>query len=268
MDDISLGQPLAQGQTAVIYPWEEGYILKCFHPWFSLEAIQYEAHIAHAVHVSGLPVPAVGDIIQVNQHNCLIYERIDGPNMFTQLQQKPWRLFYYAHRLAQLHSQLHTSPIQPELPAQRQRLQQKIKTAAGLTEEEKTAVLTTLQTLPDSHHICHGDLHPGNILLTTNSEVIIDWIDATSGNPLADVARTSILLLGAIATNQIPNPLTKISLRLFHQAYLRHYFTLHPSNQPQYQQWLPIIAAARLNENIPELKEWLQIQVKHTTTHS
>lgn len=39
-----------------------------------------------------------------------------------------------------------------------------------------------------------ADFHPDNVLLAARGPVIIDWPDATRGQPLADVARTSLLL--------------------------------------------------------------------------
>jgi hypothetical protein len=49
-------------------------------------------------------------------------------------------------------------------------------------------------------------------------------------------------------------------VRLFHGAYLRRYFTLRPGGREEYGRWLPIVAAARLSENIPEIEQWLLAQ--------
>ncbi len=49
-------------------------------------------------------------------------------------------------------------------------------------------------------------------------------------------------------------------MRLFHTIYLRRYFALRPAGRVEYGRWLPIVAAARLSENIPELEAWLLAQ--------
>jgi hypothetical protein len=54
----------------------------------------------------------------------------------------------------------------------------------------------------------------------------------------------------------------KLMVRLFHSAYLRKYFRLRPRGETEYRRWLPVVAGARLNENIPELEQWL-IQQAH-----
>lgn len=254
---IPLGQPIALGRTAEIYAWQNATILKLFHEWFSLDDIQYEMAINRAVHVSGLPVPEVGEVVQVNGRYGLIYERVDGIPMMTALQQRPWRLFGYARQLAGLHARMHETDIEIALPAQRQRLVRKIEQAVQLPAETRARLLTRLEGLPDGKQICHGDFHVSNVLLTPDRAIIIDWMDATLGNPLADVARTNILVMGAIACGQIPAGLSGSMVRLFQGVYLRHYFRLRPGGQEEYRRWLPIMAAARLEENIPEVESWL-----------
>jgi hypothetical protein len=49
----------------------------------------------------------------------------------------------------------------------------------------------------------------------------------------------------------------KIAVKLFHSAYLKNYFAWRPGGQQEYRHWLPIVAGARLSENIPELEGWL-----------
>ena len=44
--------------------------------------------------------------------------------------------------------------------------------------------------------------------------------------------------------------------------YLRRYFQLCPGGEEEYHRWLPIIAAARLADNIPEFEKMLIEQVE------
>jgi uncharacterized protein (TIGR02172 family) len=252
-----IGSLIASGRTADVYAWGTDQVLKLYHDWFELEDIQFERRIAQAVQASGLSVPAVGEIIQVNGRNGLIYQRVEGSLMWDALARKPWRIFYFARRTAELHVDLHGVVAPTNLPDQKQRLQRKIEQARALPEGLRQRVLDALDKLPLGDRICHGDFHPGNILLTGRGEVVIDWIDVTRGNPLADLARSSILALGAAATTQVPQNALKASLRLFHALYLRQYFRLRPGGMAEYRRWLPVVAAARLDENIPELEQWL-----------
>jgi len=255
----SLGKPIALGRTAEIYPWKEDQVLKLFKDWFSADGAKYEAQIARSVHTSGLPVPAVGEVVEINGRLGLIYERVEGPSMLEYLLTKPWTFNREARVLAELHADMHSSNILPELPSQRQRLGDKIRSATVLPPDLREAGLRSLSQMPDGSQLCHGDFHPGNILIAARGPIIIDWIDATLGNPLADVARTWVIL--SEPGLSIPWVAKVLRSRLL-KSYLKRYFQLHPGDQGQFTAWLPIVAAARLNENILETQEWLLAQVK------
>ena len=254
--------PIAYGRTAEIYAWGDEQVLKLFYDWFSREDIEYEARIGRAVHASGAPAPAVGELVRVNGRNGLLYQRIAGETMFVHLQRKPWRVLAYARQMAALLSTLHRSSLAMDIPAQRTRLEHKLQDAQALPDSLRQKALEALEGLPDGNSICHGDLHPGNILLAAGSGTIIDWIDATRGNPLADLARSSILALGAAASSQIPNPGLKVFVRIFQAAVVREYFRFNPGGEAEYQRWLPVVAAARLSEQIPEIESWLISQAQ------
>jgi len=53
--------------------------------------------------------------------------------------------------------------------------------APDLPHEEKQQARRHLAALPDGNALCHGDLHPGNVLLTERGPVIIDCSAATRG---------------------------------------------------------------------------------------
>ena len=254
--DGDLSRPIAYGRTAEIYAWQAGQVLKLFYVSFGSEDIEYEARIARAIHASGLPVPAVGEILRVNDRNGLIYQRVDGNPMGQSLLRKPWRLFRYARRTAELHAELHSRAAPLDLPGQRQRLDSKIRRAQALPAHLRSQALAALETMPDGDRLCHGDFHPGNILMTAQGEMTIDWIDASCGNPLADLARTTLLVLGE-ADCQMQGSFQKAFARIFHAAYIRDYFRLRPGGEHEYNRWLPIVAAARLSEDIAEVEQWL-----------
>lgn len=257
MNRILSAAPLARGRTADVYAWDDGHVLKLFHNWFKLDDIEYELKIARAVHASGVESPLAGDLVQLQGHNGLIYERVEGESMLTMFQRKPWKVFTYARTLAGLHAQMHDRSFNADIPDQRGKLQRKIQGAEALPVSLKTALSKALETLPEGNRVCHGDFHPANVLVSGGNATVIDWIDASRGNPLADVARTSIIIMGAIGSQQIPDRFSKLFVGIFHRTYLHEYFRLHPHGENEYHRWLPIVAGARLSEAIPELEQWL-----------
>jgi aminoglycoside phosphotransferase (APT) family kinase protein len=263
MDNISFDAPFARGRTADVFAWQPGQVLKLFHNWFALTDVEFEQRIARAVHASGVSAPAViGEIVQVHGRNGLIYERIHGRSMLEVAPSHPWQVFTLAKRFAALHTQMHEHVFNADIPTQRSKFDHRIRHNESLPASLRTALLDRLASLPDGEAICHGDFHPGNVLVTPQGDTVIDWIDASRGNPLADVARTSIIFLGATATRQIPNIFIKMFLNLFHAAYIREYFRLRPHGVDEYNRWLPIVAAARLAEGMPELEQWLMAKIE------
>ena len=256
-----MGKPIALGRTAEIYAWQESQIVKLFYDWVPEGNVRDEARISRAVHAAGLPAPAVGDVVEIDGRFGLIYERVDGMSMFEVLPARPWQLLSYARSLAELHTQMHRDAAIDGIPSQRERLEHKIRQAKGLDPELREAALTTLEHMPVGVSLCHGDFHPGNVLVTTKDPVIIDWANATIGNPIADVARTSILLLEA-SQSGAQSWIERTALAWFHTVYLKRYFRLSPGGEAQYRKWLPIVAAARMSEGIDEIEGWLRAQVK------
>ncbi|MFT3891404.1 MAG: aminoglycoside phosphotransferase family protein [Anaerolineales bacterium] len=263
MNNISLDSPLARGRTADVFEWEDGQILKLFHNWFSLENVQYEQRIARAVHASGISAPdVIGDIVQVEGRNGLIYERVDGVSMLDLMPRQMWMVFTFAKRFARLHAEMHEHVFTADIPSQRSKLEHRLQHIKALPESLRVKLLERLASLPDGDRVCHGDFHPANVLVTPTGDSVIDWIDASPGNPLADVARTTIIFTGAVESGKVSNPIFRAFIRGFHSTYLKEYFRLRPGGEQEYRRWLPIVAAARISEGIKELETWLLEEAK------
>ena len=227
-------------------------MLKLCHDWVPHAAVEHEARIARVIKASGAPIPLAGEVVEVDGRYGIAYERVSGPSMQELMQEYPSTVAQYSHLLAELHADLHARCIGTDLPSQRECLRARIVTAEALSSVTKTAALERLRRLSEDGHLCHGDFHPGNILMSERGPVIIDWVDATRGSAAADVARTWVLLMGHVAYPDTPS-----WVRTCCEVYLRRYCELRFITQSEVEAWIPIVAAARLNENIPEARQWL-----------
>ena len=253
-------QPIAQGRTAEIYAWDDGLVLKLYREWCPPDWVDYEARIARAVYEAGVPSPEAGETVEVDGRRGLMYERLEGIAMLQDMNTRPWTLWKHARSLGELHATIHQKSI-TGLPSYKERLRYDMGKVTQLTDEQQRRALTILEQLPDGHNLCHGDFHPGNVLLTKNGPVVIDWMTACSGSPWADVARTSLLLsIGAKSAGRQVNPLIRAAIQLYHRTYLNRYHALHPDTTNELTRWTPVIAAARLSENIiPEHEALINI---------
>lgn len=256
-----LGEKLAAGRTAEIYAWGETQVLKLCQPWVWAGDAETERCKTAAARSLGLPVPAVGEVVQLGDRVGLVFERVEGGSMMARLEREPAYLEEAARQLAHLHLAMHERPAPDSLPAQREVLTRRIKEAPLLCAAEREAALQALARLPTGDRLCHGDFHPGNLMLTADGPVIIDWLDATRGCPAADLARSSLLFLSYIATTLLSAELQQ-ALRHFHQTYLDCYLEAAPARRDEYRRWFPLMAAARLCEGIEEQNDWLHQQVR------
>jgi uncharacterized protein (TIGR02172 family) len=244
----SLGAPIATGLTAEVFAWKAGWVLKLFRQGIGRKAVEWEAHISRLVYGKGMPIPTVGEVLEINDRFGLEYERVDGVSMLEAISKRPWKFFGYAHQLAELQARMHQVNL-PEMPTLRERLQHQIGQAKILPDDVRKSALNELEKLPDQDCLCHGDFHPGNIILSLQGPVIIDWIDASRGYPPLDVARSTLLFGGGSLPPGMPRILGLIR-SWFYRAYLGYYTRLNPLDQSEMDHWLPVLAAARLNENI------------------
>lgn len=244
-----LPEPVARGRTAEIYPWEPGTVLKLYYERDSEAWVAREVRATQAVREAGMPAPAIGEVVRVDGRSGLVLERIEGESMLGELARRPWRLFELARMLAELQARFNQVEVQ-DLPSFKTQLRETIETSEWVPDELRRYALAALDRLPDGTVLCHGDFHPDNVLLTAGGPVIIDWNTGSAGNPWADVARTSVILrVGARAAETV-HPLLRAGSRLFQRVYLNHYRSLYTDRTNLLGRWLPILATARLHENI------------------
>jgi aminoglycoside phosphotransferase (APT) family kinase protein len=240
------GSQIGQGRSAEVFAWGDKQVLKLFRPetaaWVENEVIA--TRLAHSI---GLPVPVIDDVLEVDGRPGIIYERLDGTRMQEEFLTKPWKIIPLTRKLAELHAAVHVNVIS-ELPSQRQQMESRIWAVEVLSKNQKRGVLKALDQLPDDNVLCHGDMHPYNILMSSRGPIIIDWMDAGLGNPLADVAKTLLILR---LSRSVPR---NSAVRLFIGAvryltrtiYLEHYKHFRPVNNQQLAAWQLPVAASRL----------------------
>lgn len=249
---IKPGNRLGQGRSAEVFAWGADRALKLYYAGWPAATAEAEYHKTLTIFKSGAPAPAVEGIVQLNGRPGVIFERVDGPSLLNFTTSHPWKIFWSAHTMAKLHAQMHA--CRPAgLPAQRQRLQEKIQAAHPLPEALKQIALCALAQLPDDTVLCHGDFHPDNVAVSARGPVVLDWVDAACGHPLADVARTAIIMqYGAVPPHIPGRRLIEIGRALWYGLYLRRYCQLQLVSPQQVRAWLLPMAAARLSDGIPE----------------
>ena len=254
-----LQQPIAVGRTAEIIPFEDGKVLKLFFPTIPQPWIDKEVDTGRFIQDRQLPVPKVFQRLKLNDREGIVYERIEGPSLLSVLARKPWTVQRCARLLARLHARVHDVTAPPDLETQKEWARGGIPETNKLSKDLQERVLLLLDSMPEGNQLCHGDFHPGNIIVTRRGPVIIDWMTASKGVGCGDVARASIILEAAKAPERTPMrwPLEWIR-QLFQETYLKTYFQLRPDQRNSFFAWRVIMAANFfVDVSLPEEEEHL-----------
>ena len=247
------GPRLGIGRTAEVFAWGDREIIKLLRPAFPDRVGEREVAIARRVDASGLAAPRFLGVERVEGRYGLVYERITGPSMLDRLRRRPWRVDQLARAFAALHADMHETDG-AGLPSLVAKLRAEIERAAeSLGNVRRDATLRALDRLARGSTVCHGDMHPGNVILSSAGPIVIDWLTAGFGPPEADVARTMFLLTGS----DIPGTYPRVQRALigtlrgrFAATYLRAYRRRRALDAHQLALWRLVVLAARVGEGI------------------
>ncbi len=250
-----LGDPIGLGRTAEVFALFDDEAVKLLRPGIPDILGEREAKVAALVDGAGIAAPHFGGTMRIGGRLGLVYERLVGPSMLDRLSRNLLEIDRLGRRFAELHVAMHDADGSG-LPDQVTEMRRMIDRAGDrLPDTARVAALARLDALPSGHAICHGDMHPGNVLMTSNGPVVIDWMTSTCGNPAADVARTLFLLRQSGIPNYIPaiqRNLITLARRRFGSVYLRRYNALRTIDETDVDAWRLPVLAARLGEGIEE----------------
>lgn len=248
MNDPPLGPLLGVGNRAEVFTCG-ALVVKLYKSIAPKHSAFREAAILAAVEALGLPVPVIYGVQRFGDRWGVLMSRVEGPSLADAMTHQPAEVPASLTRMAELHLRVHGHPA-AQFASLKARLAANIQQASVLGEPRRSHLLAGLARMPDGHRLCHGDFHPHNIMGPPGNEVVIDWLDASRGDPAADVCR-SCVLLRPIAPDMAA-------------AYIDTYAEVSGTGRDAIVSWLPFVAAARLAEVVPEADELMRM-VETTT---
>lgn len=229
-----LGNPIATGNTAEIY-LHENRIVKVFNDYLPETESLYEANKQRLAYSAGLPVPKVLEVTKIDGKQAIIMEYVDGKTVGDLLYGNQEHTKYYINLSIDIQREIHqiyANTLEPMA----QKLHRQLETAPYLDERQKAVLINKLESMTYENRLCHGDFHLFNLIMSDDKVAIIDWVDASAGDIRSDVCRTYLLY------SQVSAEWADLYLQLYSEK----------SGLPKEDilQWLPIIAGARLAENV------------------
>lgn len=257
---MKLGELIARGSRSTVHSWGTDAIAKVPLPTTPPAWLRYEATYTAAVHASGAPAQEFLGFADHDGTTVSIYRRIRGENMWDAVLADPSRSAAEGRRLAAVQVELASVSPPLALPAQVDRMRAKIRAAERLLGANTAAAIDAVPP-PTTHLLCHGDLHPSNVILTADGPVLIDWFDASRGEPLGDVAWTGEVrvLTGGGEQQCRAGDVADTALDALRGAYLDAVAERGDADDAALARWRAVNAAARLAEGVdpaPLLAAW------------
>lgn len=243
---MNLGTPIATGNTAQIFLFENK-IAKVFNDFLPATESSYEANKQKFAHSCGLSVPEVFDVTTIDGKQAIIMEFVKGKTIGDILSENMEQAEYYMNISIDIQQKIHMI-VADSLEPMSLKLSRQIESAQQLDKRHKSALLQKMDTITYKKRLCHGDFHMFNLIMSDNNQVtIIDWVDSSAGDVRADVYRTYLLY-------------EQFSIELA-EMYLRLYCQKSGLSKDDVFQWAPIIAGARLSENVSSEKNERLIKI-------
>jgi aminoglycoside phosphotransferase (APT) family kinase protein len=260
MSRIVLGDVVARGSRSLVHAYGRGAVVKVPKPTTPASWIRAEAEYVEAVRAVGAPAPALLGMEQIAGRPASVWERVDGPSLWQEVVDQPDRSTEVGRTLAEIQLALFELVPPVTLPDQRDRLTGKIRRSAASVDPSLAVALDLLPVRPGKPCLCHGDLHPSNVIVSADGPVLVDWFDASRGDRVADVARSSLTLLadGASTPTHLPGSDPR-TLAVLTQAYLSRLEESLDISPGLLSRWQAVNAAARLSEGVardPLLEVW------------
>ncbi len=236
-----------------MFAWGEGTILRLLRDPEMHRLNQWQAAAMEAARRRGVRVPAVREVTTVMGRPGLVMERIEGADLLTLIGRRPWLVFRAARIAGEVHAQMHEVVAPSALPPLKVVLRQRIEGSGELAPQLREFALRSLDRLPDGDGLCHGDFHPGNIMMAGEEPVVIDWTSATRGDADADVARRHLMhRMGSLppGASALLRLQAMVGRRLMLWLHLRSYRRARLLDMGAVSQWEIPVAAARLADGI------------------
>ena len=231
-----IGPLLGSGRVAEVFAYGEAVVKLYRDPAMRTPAFT-EAATLSIVAEHDIPAPRVHAVGQFAGRWGLVMDRAAGEPLARFARDQPEILPAAVDEMVALHLRLHEKP-EVRLPSLRARLANRIRRAGQLVASRRQELLEGLAAMPDGDRLCHGDFHPFNIVGLPGATMVIDWLDACSGAPAADVCRSFVIMLPAVPE--------------LAENYVDRYAALSGMPRQAILDWLPYVAAARLSEGITE----------------
>lgn len=197
---------IAIGNTAEIFDYKEGKILKLFKSGYPIENIQREFNNSSIVNKFEIPSPKAYEILTnfIDGRSGIVYEKIYGQDLLQEIMSNIQNKEYVEKRLESLVN-IHKEFINHHSTE-----------CISYKDYLNFFGYPDVNLLPDGDFLCHGDFHFGNLLRSSKNPeqiYVIDFMNLCHGPKEYDIARAYVLLTEDNLGSNIPAEIKNILLQ-------------------------------------------------------
>ncbi|GEP53869.1 phosphotransferase family protein [Reyranella soli] len=201
-----LGEKIGGGVSADVHAWTPGQVVKLFKAGASRRLSWHEAQKTDAIFAAGAPAPEVFGAVTLERRFGIVMSRFDGPTLLQLLQTGAMTPGQAGAILADLCLAVHKTPAPPDVPSLRVWMDAMVRGSSGvLPQHIATGVLALIERLSPGDELCHGDLHPDNVIMTAEGPRLVDWTGTIRGPAALDLGFSHIILT-EIAPERVDDP--------------------------------------------------------------
>jgi len=191
----SLGEKIGEGAYADVHAWAPGQVVKLFKAGVPRRLSWWEARMTRAVFAAGGPALEVFDEVTLEGRFGMVLSRLDGPTLLQLVRTGAMTREQTGAILATLAISVHKIAPPPDVLSLRDTMAGSSRHSGGMLPEHiATGILALIERLRPGDELCHGDLHPDNVIMTADGPRLIDWIGAVRAPAAFDLAISHILL--------------------------------------------------------------------------
>jgi tRNA A-37 threonylcarbamoyl transferase component Bud32 len=249
-------QLIAQGGEADIYSIENDKILRVIrNP--NGKTFETEKQLFPILAEHKIKVPTIYEYIEIEGRPAQVMQKVVGSTMLEHIQQHPLETVQKIKMLAAMHAQLLDIHSNCELNSIENVFHYFISQPPGCDKELIDFASKTIKELSIDNSICHGDFHPGNILIQDNTCYIIDWSGAYRSNFVSDIAHTYLLMTHVPeipGKSHMQYAIISFIGSYIAKIYLKEILKLKKFSLAEFSKWTVIMSLLRIYYGMPSEK--------------
>jgi Ser/Thr protein kinase RdoA (MazF antagonist) len=202
----SLGEQIGEGAFADVHAWAPGQVVKLFKAGVPRRVSWYEARMTRALFAAGVPAPEVLDEVTLEGRFGIVLPRLDGPTLLQHYRSGAVTFEQAGAILATLAMSVHKTHPPPDVFSLRDYMHGSLQLlGSNVPKHIGTGILALIERLRPGDGLCHGDLHPDNVIMTAEGPKLIDWPGTVRAPAAFELAYIHVAL-SEVAPEIVDNP--------------------------------------------------------------